>query len=137
MEEDIKILENLKENVALFSGGWQPILKQEEKQAIENLINRNKELEEKVKHLHWKNGVYIDTIFEGGYIKISKIKEKIEEKTSRIKYLNNELEKAYKELEEKGTETEIDMLETYIYNMETENTMRHSERKALEELLEE
>ncbi len=46
MEEDIKILENLKENVALFSGGWQPILKQEEKQAIENLINRNKELEE-------------------------------------------------------------------------------------------
>lgn len=55
--EDIKILENLKENVALFSGGWQPILKQEEKQAIENLINRNKELEEEnkiyknIKHL--------------------------------------------------------------------------------------
>lgn len=101
-EEDIKILENLKENVALFSGGWQPILKQEEKQAIQNLINRNKELEEIEESHRKENGELRERIkqledtnkklYEIGkeigkqhkytsenYIPKSKVEEKIEE----------------------------------------------------------
>lgn len=112
-EEDIKILENLKENVALFSGGWQPILKQEEKQAIENLINRNKELEEKNRVYHIKISNNLERIkqledtnkklYEIGkeigkqhkytsenYIPKSKVEETIEELNRKIKYEDNE-----------------------------------------------
>lgn len=82
-EEDIKILENLKENVALFSGGWQPILKQEEKQAIQNLINRNKELEENLKQEKmWrisllKENEDICNEVNNNYIRKSKVEEVI------------------------------------------------------------
>ena len=54
MEEDIKILEDLKNRVTLVSANTikgmkeykLPFLNKEERKAIENLINRNKELEE-------------------------------------------------------------------------------------------
>ena len=78
--EDIKILENLKENVALFSGGWRPILKQEEIQAIENLINRNKELEEENRIQRGQ----LNSAFDRGFIHKDKIREKIEERREKL-----------------------------------------------------
>ena len=38
LEEAIKVLDKLKENKALFSGGWADILRDEEKNAIETIL---------------------------------------------------------------------------------------------------
>jgi len=43
MEEDIKILEKLKDDVELGFGGWVNRLRSEEKQALENLLKAYKE----------------------------------------------------------------------------------------------
>ena len=81
MEEDIKILEEkLKQ--------WEPYKNikfktdieleiQKENRAIENLINRNKELEEDNYNL--KTHIYNPKVVELNYIPKSKIKEKIKE----------------------------------------------------------
>lgn len=86
MEEDIKILEELKRPI--LGCGFEKqtaILK-----AIENLIDRNKELEEMLKHrIKYTNELEKD-LFENAsnyVIPKSKVKEKIEEIDKEIKDL--------------------------------------------------
>jgi hypothetical protein len=43
LEEAVKILNDLKENVALFSTGWYPILKESERRALETVLTYIKE----------------------------------------------------------------------------------------------
>ncbi len=61
LEEAIKILNDLKENVALFPTGWYPILKECERQALEIVFKYIKEesvpktvVKEKIKELDKK-----------------------------------------------------------------------------------
>ena len=85
MEEDIKILENLKEDTlkackcSLASSSEKEEWKKEV-QAIENLINRVKELEEEntIYALEGKN-IKLEHHIKDNYIPKSKIREKIEE----------------------------------------------------------
>lgn len=127
MEEDIKILKNLKENVALFSVGWQPILKQEEKQAIENLINRNKELEEENKN-YKKYAVMMSTeglIINGvkfsfnDYIPKSKVEEKIEElKQERILKYDNYMGYKIESREQQDIDKKVQVLQELLEKRE-------------------
>lgn len=67
IEEDIKIVKELEENAALFSGGWRKILKEKEKNAIENILaDRERLLEE--------NNIYKEgnEIYKEEYNKIAK-----------------------------------------------------------------
>lgn len=67
IEEDIKIVKELEENAALFSGGWRKILKEKEKNAIENILaDRERVLEE--------NNIYKEgnKIYKEEYNKIAK-----------------------------------------------------------------
>jgi len=66
MNEDIRILENLKDRKlyftsSMFQTGWVE-LNETEKQALENLIARYKELEEKLKKINQyiRDEMYID-----------------------------------------------------------------------------
>lgn len=84
MEEDIKILEEFfKRDVEFFKNlGERAILQDNEIQAIENLIKRNKELEEELKHKEQGELIksnLIEKIIEKIYIPKSKVREKIEE----------------------------------------------------------
>ena len=78
--EAIKVLEEfIEKNI---KSGLRTELNAEEKQAIENIIKRNKELEEKLEkandELIYITGQDIDEI-EQFYIRKSKVREKIEE----------------------------------------------------------
>ena len=118
LEEKIKIIESLcTDDCINKSTVIQPL-----KYAIENLIQKNKELKKKK---------------EKDYIPKSKVKEKIEELNKRIYYLNKELAEAYIQREKLGTETELDANGQYIYNMEQERSIRHTEKYAYLKLLEE
>ena len=86
MEEDIKILENLKERKlyftsSMFQTGWVE-LGEREKQAIENLIARNKDLEKnyinpnKARISYFDKGKGTEVVIEG-FIPVSKVQEKI------------------------------------------------------------
>ena len=66
-----------------------------------------------------------------------KIEKKIEEIEKRINYLRTEITKTIKENETVGTETETDINEQYIYNMEIELERLEYEENILKELLEE
>ena len=70
MEEDIKILEDKLKLNATTKFDW---FGEKEFQALENLINRNKELEEDY------TSVYLSGFYDGENKWKSKIKEKIEE----------------------------------------------------------
>ena len=111
IEEDIKILKELMEDVELTFAGWVDILNEREKKALKNLLQDytrqkqineehkkiNGELRKKVKELEVleddmkdKRIVYIDEPeFKANYIPKQKIKDKIEN-----------LEKEYKKLEQ-------------------------------------
>ena len=91
MEEDIEKL-----NIFLLAN-IPEIITQEEfvevKQAIENLINKNKELEEKVKiidHMCLVNKEEYQLIKNNDYIPKSKVREKIEEANKEIKQMEQD-----------------------------------------------
>lgn len=65
-----------------------------------------------------------------------KVKERIEETDLKINNLKTEISKTLKENEEAGTETEIDINEQYICNMEIELEKLEIAQKVLEKLLE-
>ena len=84
-EEDIKILEEYLKNYTEcpeWNDTTDCCINKKEIQAIENLINKNKELEETLKD-NWE-------FRDKCYIPKSKIKEKIEELKKKIKYEDNE-----------------------------------------------
>ena len=139
MKEDIKIIED---NIDMFMDTVYKNYRYSGvkgfEQAIENLIVRYKELEEKnrVRIIGKYGDVRLDDLLKENYIPKSKIKEKIEELDRRIDYLNKELNVAYIAREKLGTETAIDTNEQYIYNMEREESFRHTQKGVLQELLE-
>lgn len=98
MEEDIKILETLKESYIKASecGLGYPSDNREDKrtaQAIENMLNRNKELEEKWdKDTHkLQNALDLANADKiNNYIPVSLVEETIEELNRKIKYEDNE-----------------------------------------------
>ena len=121
MQEDIRILEKFAKNTILYGGRLGLVDSQFEKikQAIENVLNRVKELEEQNKQLtdaYLRQKDLINAEFLSNYVSKDKIKEKIEE-----------LEKDLQDFEQ------------------TDNTGRfirtksrdYDKKKALEELLEE
>lgn len=55
IEEDIKIVKELEENAALFSGGWRKILKEKEIDAIENILADRERLEKESTKLATEN----------------------------------------------------------------------------------
>ena len=83
MEEDIEILEGLVNGIKKYGfdydidGEQHDSINFEEFKAIENLINRNKELEEELNSV--KEIYYTQKEIETDYIPKSKVKEKIEE----------------------------------------------------------
>ena len=109
MNEDIKILEELKEE---YSKGLERLndkdlslcmqniytLRKKQVQAIENLINRNKELEEenRIFALEGKN-IQLELHIKNNYIPKSVIREKIEELDDLIIETQKELGSASKE----------------------------------------
>ena len=111
-------------------------------ETLETMIDLYNKEKEKNKELEGENEGQLEVLKilnEEIENRISKneIKEKIEELDRRIDYLDKELNKAYIEREKLGTETEIDMNEQYIYNMEQERSVRHTEKYAYLKLLEE
>lgn len=84
MEEDIKILENINKLVKIE---FKHNITDRELQAIQNLINRNKELE----RLHISDNKHLDYLMQNS-IPTSVIKEKIEELK---KYKKSLLEEYY------------------------------------------
>lgn len=117
-------------------------------QALENLIQENKELKKENEKLTYARNWYFEhftsqactpeqlhKILRFDYIPKSKVKEKIEEINKRIDYLDKELAEAYIQREKLGTETELDSNEQYIYNMEQERSVRHTEKYAYLKLL--
>lgn len=92
MEEDIKVLEEMKNRKIYFHSSYfisgYVELGKDEKQAIENLISRNKELEEikqqKLDKYLYKNQWICKDLAEN-YIHKSKIREKIEEYEKDVK----------------------------------------------------
>ena len=66
-----------------------------------------------------------------------KIKERIKQLEKRINYLRSEITKTIQENEKAGIESEIDINEHYIYNMEIELEELENKVKVLQELLEE
>ena len=95
-----------------------------------NLIEKqSKEIEE------YKKQLDLDYV-KNNYTSNDKIKAKIEELERRIDFLDKELAEAYIMREKLGTETEIDTNEQYIYNMEQERSIRHTQKRVLQSLLE-
>ena len=97
-------------------------------------------MEEDIKILEeYRNELLEEEIreYRNNFIPKSKVKEKIEELDKRIDYLDKELTEAYIVREKLGTETDIDTNEQYIYNMEQERSIRHAQKYAYKELLEE
>ncbi len=78
----------------------------------------------------------LEPILKPYYISKDKVKEKIEETDLKINKLKTEISKTLKENEEAGTETEIDINEQYICNMEIELEKLEIAQKVLEKLLE-
>ena len=80
----------------------------------------------------------IETVLQAldNSISKDKVKEKIGEIDLKINNLKTEINKTLKENEEAGTETEIDINEQYICNMEIELEELETISKVLEELLE-
>ena len=111
-----------------------------QKQINEEHQKINGELREKVKVLESKNN-YLESLsdYQHNYlinsIQKQKIKDKIEEIDKRLDFIKIELKKLYIENETIGTETEIDNNEYYIYNLEKEQELRHSQKTILQELL--
>ena len=137
MEEDIEILEN-------YIREWNDT---DVEQALQNLIARYKELEDKNKTLEtllqgnlYQMYLYYKELagrYQANSISKDKVKEKIEELDKRIDFLNTELTKCYIEREKLGTETDIDNNETYIFYMEEEKNFREKQEEILQELLRE
>lgn len=135
MEEDIEILEN-------YIREWNDT---DVEQALQNLIARYKELEDKNKTLEtllqgnlYQMYLYYKELagrYQANSISKDKVKEKIEELDKRIDFLNTELTKCYIEREKLGTETDIDNNETYIFYMEEEKNFREKQKEILQELL--
>lgn len=135
MEEDIKILEN-------YIREWNDT---DVEQALQNLIARYKELEDKNKTLEtllqgnlYQMYLYYKELagrYQANSISKDKVKEKIEELDKRIDFLNTELTKCYIEREKLGTETDIDNNETYIFYMEEEKNFREKQKEVLQDLL--
>lgn len=112
IEEDIKILQELMEDVELTFAGWVDILNEREKKALKNLIQDytrqkqineehqriNGELREKVKELEEENRIFalegskirLSLYIKENYIPIQKIQDKIEELDRKIRYEKNE-----------------------------------------------
>lgn len=80
----------------------------------------------------------IETVLQALENSISKdkVKEKIELIDLKINNLKTEINKTLRENEEAGTETEIDINEQYICNMEIELERLENTQKVLQELLE-
>ena len=78
--------------------------------------------------------VYMSGLYDGEKKWKDKIKAKIEELDRRIDYLDKELVEAYIMREKLGTETQIDTNEQYIYNMEQERSIRHTQKRILQSL---
>ena len=78
MEEDIKILEELFDDVELSIGGWVDRLDKKERQALENLIKGYRELEEIAESYIWQSNFDMK-FYEENYIPKSKIADKIKE----------------------------------------------------------
>lgn len=76
-----------------------------------------------------------DNDFNKQFIPRSVIEDKVKSLDRRIDYLDKELTKSYKERDNAGTETEIDSIETYIYDMEQERSIRHTQKYAYKDLL--
>lgn len=135
LEEDIEILEN-------YIREWNDT---DVEQALQNLIARYKELEDKNKTLEtllqgnlYQMYLYYKELagrYQANSISKDKVKEKIEELDKRIDFLNTELTKCYIEREKLGTETDIDNNETYIFYMEEEKNFREKQKEILQELL--
>ena len=129
LEENIKILEEMIENhKEYFLGNYELIddmtITLKDIEAIENLIQRNKELEEdnkillhKVNELTQENIKICDTVNQD-FITKSKVKEKIEElekeieekqenRTSELEEINEEHQKLNGKLQDKITRLEI------------------------------
>lgn len=93
ISEDIKILEELVESYEPFfeEYGKSPLFLKREKIALENLLNRNKELEEKNKELRYLKASTEEVVLND-YVPKSKIKEKIEEIDITIKEVEGNIE---------------------------------------------
>lgn len=113
IEEDIKILQELMEDVELTFAGWVDILNEREKKALKNLIQdytRQKQineehrkenglLREEVKELDTKNDELLKDLYSANCIisdltdsiPIQKIQDKIEELNNQEKELQNSI----------------------------------------------
>ncbi len=86
LEEAVKILNDLKENVALFSTGWYPILKESERRALETVLTYIKEesipkavVEEKIETLKQIRGEEMKTRFVLSYSTYNAITNEIDD----------------------------------------------------------
>ena len=113
IEEDIKILKELMEDVELTFAGWVDILNEREKKALKNLIqdytrqkqineehqNINGELRERIKELEEANKIFalegskvrLSLYIKENYIPKQKIKDKIEELNRKEQELQNSI----------------------------------------------
>ena len=113
IEEDIKTLKDLMENVELTFGGWIDVLTEKEKKALRNLLSdytkekqTNKEIKEKVKKLEKENCTlksFTSAIFneniEKEFVPTQKIKDKIKEiEKEENLYAKNNIIKILEEL---------------------------------------
>ena len=113
IEEDIKTLKDLMENVELTFGGWIDVLTEREKKALKNLLSdytkekqTNKEIKEKVKKLEKENCAlksFTSAIFneniEKEFVPTQKIKDKIKEiEKEENLYAKNNIIKILEEL---------------------------------------
>jgi hypothetical protein len=110
-------------------------------EAIETVLQALEELEQKEKsriigNINTIKIEDLEPILKPYYISKDKVKEKIEETDLKINKLKTEISKTLKENEEAGTETEIDINEQYICNMEIELEKLEIAQKVLEKLLE-
>ncbi len=110
-------------------------------EAIEIVLQALEELEQKEKsriigNINTIKIEDLEPVLKPYYISKDKVKEKIEETDLKINNLKTEISKTLKENEEAGTETEIDINEQYICNMEIELEKLETTQKVLEELLE-
>lgn len=86
MEDDIKVLEDIRNEIETESSTLLYKNKKRKIQAIENLIARNKELEEKDKANEAIKKAYREVIDDKGYIPKSKVKEKLQELYDKADY---------------------------------------------------
>lgn len=87
-EEDIKLLEEMKQN-CLTKREYVDSKAERKAQAIENLINRNRELEERIIYLVNERKKLEELLFASNenYIEKSKVKDKIEKLEDKIHLL--------------------------------------------------